>query len=296
MKALSPAMPRRFPETSHSSDYAFCLQLARRHYENFPVASWLLPRALRPHIAAVYAFARYADDLADRQQNLEALLNWRKAFHRSLTHPANHPILRALSQTIQRFQLPVYWLDDLLHAFQMDLEGLKPESWEDLLRYCRYSANPVGRIVLWLGGYRQERLFPFSDAICSALQLTNFWQDVATDLAIGRIYLPRQVMAQCQVSEARLRRGRADGAFRTLMAECIEFTRTLFQRGRPLLKALHGRLKWEIRATIAGGEQVLHRIEKQHYDVFSRSVRLSSADWLRIIARCLTRRIDEHPA
>lgn len=296
MKSMTITVAQEVPDDRLAGAYEHCLRVARGHYENFPVASWLLPARLRPHIAAVYAFARHADDLADRQRNLAALLDWRDSFRRALTQPADHPILLALSHTVHQFQLPVVWLENLLQAFQMDLEGRPFDTWEDLLHYCTYSANPVGRIVLWLSGYRREHLFPYSDAICSALQLTNFWQDVAEDLAIGRIYLPRQLMNKHQITEAHLHSGQVSNAFRHMMAECIAFTRDLFQSGRPLLSSLRGRLRWEIRATLAGGERILHCIEKHQYDIFHQKIRLSLSDWLWIAAQCLTGRIDEHSA
>ncbi len=261
--------------------YRYCLWLTVRHYENFPVASGLLPAALRPHVAAVYAFARSADDFSDEEKDPEKALAWLKEWGEALTeisggarlkpgtpsrkrtgvrpqHP--HPIFIALADTIRKFNLPVQLLDDLLTAFERDVTVKRYATWEDLLEnYCRYSANPVGRLVLLLFGYQEPQLHTLSDQICTALQLTNFWQDLAIDLAKGRIYLPQELLRRHGVSEESLFQGRPSGDFTALMREAADFTRELFYQGEPLPSLVHGRLRWELRATWLGGMTILNR-------------------------------------
>jgi phytoene synthase len=241
--------------------YQYCQWLTVRHYENFPVASGLLPKALRPHVAAIYAFARSADDFADEERDpqraLERLAGWRE----NLNSRNNvHPIFIALADTIRRFDLPVQLLDDLLTAFERDVTVKRYATWEDLINnYCRCSANPVGRLVLHLFGWRDEQLHLLSDRICTALQLTNFWQDLKIDLAKGRIYLPQELLRRHGVTEESLLQGKPSGNFAAAMEEAAGFTRELFWRGEALPSLVKGRLRWELRATWMGGMAVLKR-------------------------------------
>ncbi len=274
--------------------YDQCLREARGHYENFPVASALLPARMRPHIAAVYAFARTADDFADEgsrlpHERLALLDSWRQRLHAAASsrserraavvgEPAHaEAIFLALGTSIERLQLPLSHFDDLLSAFEQDVRVARYESWYDLLDYCRRSANPVGRLVLRIAGRVDEELDSWSDAICTALQLTNFWQDFGRDFARGRLYLPRETQRAHSASEDDLRLGLTP-QWRDAVDEAVARTRDMFERGRPLGTALRGRLGFEIRATWLGGMRILDRIERARFDVLSRRPTLGPGD------------------
>jgi phytoene synthase len=262
--------------------FAHCESRARAHYENFPVASWLLPAALRPHVCAIYAFAREADDFADEPQyagrRLERLDAWENRLDRTLAGDADHPVFVALGETIRRFDLPDRWLRDLLDAFRQDCRVERYDDWDELLDYCRRSANPVGRMVLHLFGYRDERRGEWSDSICTALQLTNFWQDVGRDWAKGRVYLPARDRLRHGVSEEDLAAQRCHDGFRSLIAELVERTRGSFQDGRPLLTRVRGRLALELRCVWHGGCRILDKIETAGCDVFRRRPEIGRVD------------------
>jgi len=265
-------MPTR-PGTLKAA-YGHCIRLARRHYENFPVASPLVPRPLRPHVCAVYAFARRADDFADEARfagrRLARLGNWERRLDAAAKGEARGPVFTALAHTLSAFDLPVQPFRDLLSAFRQDVITPRYRTWAALADYCRRSADPVGRLVLMLFGNRDPALVPLSDAICTALQLTNFWQDVAVDAAKGRIYLPLEDLARFGVTEADVLEGRMSPAFARLMAFEVERTRGLFQAGAPLCERLEGRLGVELRAVWLGGMGILDAIERVGYDVFRR--------------------------
>lgn len=275
------------------------------HYENFPVASLLVPRRLRRPIEAIYRFARYADDVADegdapaapRLAELARLDAALTQLERGEAAPADlAPIFVPLAEAVAAHRLPVQPLRDLLSAFAQDVVTPRYADYASLLDYCRRSANPVGRLVLHLFGRTEAEHLAQSDAICTALQLTNFWQDVGIDWqknrygeTTGRIYLPQDDMARFTVTEADLARGVADERFRALLAFQVARTRALFDAGRPLLGALSGRLKWEIALTVAGGERILDKIQARSYDVFARRPTLGAGDWLRLITTALLR-------
>ena len=263
--------------------YAACEAQARAHYENFPVASILVPRALRGHIAAVYAFARTADDFADEgarapEERLRLLNGWEARFHAAAASPAAGPgpvageppnvqsIFLALGASIRSLNLPVHLFEQLLSAFRQDVTVVRYETWNDLLDYCRRSANPVGRLVLRISGYNDARLDAWSDAVCTALQLTNFWQDMNVDMARGRSYLPEDVTVPSAVAR----------------------TRALFLEGRPVCRAVRGRLRFELRATWLGGMRILDRIEQSGFDVMSHRPVLTARDLLWIAPRLLS--------
>jgi hydroxysqualene synthase len=260
--------------------YAACQALAESHYENFPVASRLLPKHLRPHVAAVYAFARTADDFADepgreRDERLRLLTDWRKRLHARDDHT---PEFLALHDTIDRFQLPMQLFDDLLDAFMQDVTTNRYETWADVLDYCRRSANPVGRLVLRLNGYSSDVLDRASDAVCSALQLTNFWQDLAIDWQRGRLYVPAETWRAHGAEPDALSRGAMTPQWTAAMRECGARTRELFDAGRPVCDGVHGRLRYELRATWLGGTRILSRLEQSGFDVFARRPKLGTAD------------------
>src|SRR5262245_33717018 len=217
---------------------AYCARLARDHYENFPVASWLVPKHQRPAVQAIYAFARVADDFADEApyegQRLERLDEWERLLHDCFRGRAIDPVFVALREAVLGFALPLQPFRDLLTAFRMDVTKKRYESEADLLEYCRLSANPRGRLMLMVFGRDDEALRKRSDAICTALQLANHWQDVAIDLKKDRIYIPEEALRRFAVGEDDLRSGRATEAFRALMRDRVERTRALFAAGRPL--------------------------------------------------------------
>ncbi|MGE3887193.1 MAG: squalene synthase HpnC [Vicinamibacterales bacterium] len=300
------------------ASYSVCEQLARAHYENFPVASRLLPRRLRPHVAAVYAFARTADDIADEPgrepaERLALLADYRErlisrqAKPSPVAIPSRRPlpppdsgvptpgsqlptpdtIFPALHDTIDRFSLPVSLFTDLLSAFEQDVTTTRYAAWEQVLDYCRRSASPVGRIVLGLSGYRSDALDQASDAVCTALQLVNFWQDLAVDWSRGRLYVPEEVWRAHGAQLADLDHGTWTPAWRSTLADCGARTRALFERGREVCDGVQGRLRYELRATWLGGTRILDRLERGGYDVFRARPSLGMADGMVIACRTL---------
>jgi squalene synthase HpnC len=258
---------------SLEESYAHCEALARAHYENFPVGSWLLPDDKRKHLWAIYAFARMADDFADEAQYLDNLRlplleNWEGQLLQSMWRKPQHPVFIALKDTIETFRLPVEPFQDLLMAFKMDVVVDRYKTFDDLLGYCQLSANPVGQLVLSVFGYKDPVIHELSDHICTALQLTNHWQDLAIDAKKGRIYVPQEDMARHGYGEEQLRGGVADEAFRRVMADLVGRTRSLFEAGRPLLDRVGKDLSYEMRLVWLGGTAILKRIEAVNYDVF----------------------------
>jgi phytoene synthase len=269
----------------------FCARLTRAHYENFPVASRLVPRAIRPAIQAIYAFARLADDFADEETHeghrLERLDEWGAMLEDCFRGRAIHPVFVALRDAVQRHGLPPEPFRDLLAAFRMDVTTRRHPDFASLLRYCRLSANPVGRLVLHLFGHHDPVLIGRSNALCTALQLTNHWQDVAIDLARDRIYLPADDRDRLGVTEEEMRDGRVTDRFRALMLEQIERTRALYAAARPLCDAVRGRLRLELRMTWMGGGRILEEIEAAGCDVFKRRPTLGLRDALIVLVRAL---------
>jgi len=291
----SPSAPRDFgPQEekvwSLEESYAHCEALARAHYENFPVGSRLLPAAQRKHLWAIYAFARTADDFADEASYLDNLRlplleNWEGQLLQCMWRKPHHPVFIALKDTIERFRLPVEPFQDLITAFKMDVVVDRYKTFDDLLGYCRLSANPVGRLVLSVFGYRDPALHEWSDAICTALQLTNHWQDLAVDHAKGRVYLLVDEMARHGYSVERLAAGVADDAFRRVMADQVARTRALFESGKPLLRGVGRDLAFELRLTWLGGTAILDRLEAVGYDVFRARPRLGWAAKAGLLAK-----------
>ena len=270
---------------------AFCARLARKHYENFPVASWLLPARVRPAVQAIYAFARIADDFADEDghegHRLERLDEWERMLHDCFRGEAIHPVFVALREAILDFDLPRQAFLDLLAAFRMDVTRSRYADDASLLEYCRLSANPVGQLLLRLFGYDQKELALCSDAMCTALQLANHWQDVAFDLNKGRIYLPEDARRRFGVTEDDLVAGRTSESFRSLMRERVALTRELLAAGRSLCDAVRGRFRWELRLTWLGGQRILDRIETQRFDVLKHRPKLGPRDALVVLGRAV---------
>lgn len=276
--------------------YTECVRRARRHYENFTVGSWLLPRHLRRDLAAIYAFARGADDLADEGPDtgrLARLGGWEERLVACARDPGtvDDPVFLALGHTIARHDLPLAPLRELLVAFRRDAAGETRSfaTFADVLGYCRSSANPVGRLVLALFGYRDTERQTRSDDICTALQLTNFWQDVAGDLARGRVYLPDEDLSRYPGAREALIARRTNASFRALLAFEIARTRELFARGLRLADLVTGRLRREVRIFTGGGLALLDRLEAVDYDVFARRPTLGRWDLGRIVLRSLWR-------
>jgi squalene synthase HpnC len=266
------------------------------HYENFPVASWLLPRRLREPVEAIYGFARGADDIADEgdapdAERLAGLERYRQALARIEAGevPDEAPFRRA-ALAIHAHGLPTALFHDLLDAFSQDVVKKRYATYPELLDYCRRSANPVGRLLLHLFGRTDATSLAQSDAICTSLQLINFWQDVAIDWAKGRVYIPQEDFPAHGATEASIAEGRCDAAWRSLLAFECRRTGALLASGAPLGHALPGRLGLEIRAVVAGGARILAKIEAVNGDVFGHRPVLGAADWARILARALTRR------
>lgn len=263
--------------------YNHCRHINQNHYENFPVASKLLPQKIRPAIDAIYAFARTADDFADEAQfegqRLARLQEWESQLQ---SGHATHPIFIALFDAISQHQIPKELLQKLLTAYRMDVAQNRHATFDDLLHYCEFSANPIGRLVLWLFGYRDEKIFKLSDHICTALQLANFWQDVAVDLQKNRIYLPVVDMQKFGVTEQSLLAHDCSEGFQKLLQQQIGKTKDLFAAGKDLGKHLSGRLKLEIGLTRKAGMAILHKIERQNFDVLNARPTLSKMDfgWL----------------
>ena len=271
--------------------YAACERLAQSHYENFPVASRLLPRRMRPHVAAVYAFARGADDIADegvatageRQERLHA---WQRRLHDAVA--AGHGgdasardedlVFVALGHTIRSLDLPLSLFDDLLSAFGQDTMTTRYASWRDVLDYCRRSANPVGRLVLRIAGYRDDDLERSSDALCTALQLTNFWQDFGRDWRAGRLYVPRDVSTAAGAREDQLDGSVLPPEWIRALGACVDFTAARYAEGRRVCDATRGRLRYELRLTWLGGRRILDRVDAQRAALLRQRPVLGAAD------------------
>ncbi|APV50505.1 squalene synthase HpnC [Betaproteobacteria bacterium GR16-43] len=265
------------------------------HYENFPVASWLLPARLRAPVEAIYAFARGADDIADEGDATDAeRLAGLAAYSRALdaieagATPAEAPFER-LAHAIRAHALPIGLLRDLIDAFSQDVVKKRYRDYGELLDYSRRSANPVGRLLLHLFRRTDAESLARSDAICSALQFINFWQDVAVDWPKGRVYIPQEDLARFGVSEAAIAAGDGGGAWPALMAFQCTRSRELLRSGAPLGRTLPGRMGLEIRAVVAGGTRILDKIDAARGDVFRHRPILGKGDWARILGRALLR-------
>lgn len=274
--------------------FAFCRDLALRHYENFPVASRLLPRRTRRHVAVLYAFARIADDFSDEPEyegvRRERLEEWREQLRDTGRKPPRHPVFLALGRTLEELDLPKEPFDDLLGAFLQDVEKRRYETFAEVLDYCRRSANPVGRVVLMIHGVRDPELFGMSDSICTALQLANFLQDAAVDLKKDRIYIPQEDFREFGYSEADLRMGVVNERFRNLMKQQWKRARALFEEGRPLWRRLRWPLSLEVKLTWLGGNEILRKIRKIGFDTLSRRPTLSKLDWAGLLLKALATR------
>ncbi|MGH9615133.1 MAG: squalene synthase HpnC [Acidobacteriaceae bacterium] len=270
-KKLPPRyrMPERAPTLPEAQ--AYCRELAETHYENFHVATWFLPRRLRPHFQSVYAYCRISDDLGDEigdaQQSLALLDFWNRELDECYRGNARHPVFIALAETIRVCNIPKEPFAALLVAFRQDQTVTRYRTMEDLFGYCRNSANPVGHLVLYVCGYREPETFALSDFTCTALQLANFWQDVREDYLRGRIYLPLADMERFGVSEEQIRDRRFTPEFRGLMEYEVAYTQGLFASGMPLIGRVDKELAVDLALFSRGGQEILRAIARQNYDV-----------------------------
>ena len=269
-------------------------ELSVGHYENFPVASLLLPPALRPPVAAIYRFARTADDFADEgdapaEERLRQLDAYRQELRRLESgQSSGHPVFQPLTSVIESHRLPFKPFYDLLDAFSQDVVKPRYADFAEVMHYCSRSADPVGRLMLHLYRAAEDENLAQSDAICSALQLINFWQDVAVDLKKDRIYLPQDEMALYGVDEAQLARGKTGPAWRQLMNFQVSRARSMLQSGAPLAKRLPGRIGLELRMIVQGGLRVAEKLVDVDYDVFNRRPKLRPYDWPLMLGRALS--------
>ena len=275
--------------------YAYCETLARSHYENFPVGSVLVPKPLRKFFYSIYAFARISDDFADEgygggyseQERLELLDEWREMLREAFANRARQPVFVALADTQAQCHLPLELFEDLLSAFRQDVVKRRYENFAELLDYCRRSANPIGRLILLLFGHREEEKHQQSDAICTALQLANHWQDVAVDLEKDRVYLPVEDLQRFGLSVEQLFAKSVSSEFQSLMKFEVERARQLFVSGKPLCTDVKGRLGLELRVVWLGGWRILDGIAENDYDVFNRRPVIKRKDKLNILIKAL---------
>jgi squalene synthase HpnC len=261
--------------------------LATHHYENFHVVTFLLPKRLQQDFYNVYAFCRWADDLGDeigdRAESLRLLSWWRQELEGMAQGQAQHPVFVALEGTVQKYNLPLQLFSDLITAFEQDQKVTRYQDWNELFGYCRYSANPVGRLVLRLCGYSDQERDRMSDSTCTALQLANFWQDVTVDFEKDRVYLPLDLLATHGYSVEQLGARQFNPAFRGVMRDAVAVARRLFQEGLPLARTLDKRLAFDIELFSRGGMRVLDKIERQDYNVLARRPAISKFERLQLL-------------
>jgi squalene synthase HpnC len=281
------AIPKSAPSLEQAQEY--CRRLARTHYENFSVATWFLPKHLRQDFLNVYAYCRISDDLGDEVGDATAALalldEWQTELDACYAGHAKHPVFVALAETIKTFAIPKHEFSDLLIAFRQDQTITRFETFNDVLAYCRYSANPVGHLVLYLCGYNDPERQQLSDYTCTALQLANFWQDVTVDYAKGRIYLPLEDLRRYSVSEEDIQQNRNAPAFREMMKFEVDRAREWFDRGLPLIGKVNKELAVDLELFSRGGQEILNAIERQNFAVLGRRPVISKPRKLALVAR-----------
>ena len=281
----------RIPATAPSLEQAraYCERLAKSHYENFSVATWFLPRRLRQHFYNVYAYCRISDDLGDEvgdpQQSLELLDQWEAELNACYAGSPKHPVFVALAETVKQCSIPKHEFSDLLIAFRQDQTVTRFETFDDILAYCRYSANPVGHLVLYLCGYSDPGRQQLSDYTCTALQLANFWQDVFVDYGKGRIYLPLEDLRRFGVIGEDIAQRRSTPQFVELMKFEVQRAREWFKRGLPLVEMVSRELAIDIELFSRGGQEILRAIERQGFDVLRSRPAISKTRKLLLVAR-----------
>ena len=286
------AMPPQ--AVSREQARAYCSRLARSHYENFSVATWFLPKRLRQHFYNIYAYCRISDDLADEvgdaAESLRLLDEWECELDACFAGAPRHPVFVALAETIAHFDIPRQPFADLLTAFRQDQRVSRYRTFDDLLGYCRFSANPVGRLVLYVCGYRDSERQMLSDFTCTALQLANFWQDVTPDYGKGRLYLPVDDLERFGVPESDISQRSMTERFRELMKFEVERAHRWFERGLPLASSVDSELALDIELFTRGGQEILRAIERQKYDVLGRRPAISKSRKFMLLARALARK------
>jgi squalene synthase HpnC len=281
------AIPEQAPSQVEAREY--CRHLARSHYENFSVASWFLPHRLRQHFYNVYAYCRISDDLGDEvgdpDASLRLLDQWEAELEACYAGSPRHPVFVALAETVRAFDIPKQPFSDLLKAFRQDQTVTRYPTFEDLVGYCRHSANPVGHLVLYVCGYRDAERQALSDFTCTALQLANFWQDVSVDYAKGRIYLPLEDLDKYEVREEDLAASRNTAACCKMMRFEVERAHDWFRRGLPLVRKVNRELAIDIELFSRGGQEILKAIERQEFHVLGRRPTISKRRKLALVAR-----------
>jgi squalene synthase HpnC len=284
---LDYAIPSSPPSLAEAQEY--CRRLARTHYENFSVATWFLPKRLRQHFFNVYAYCRISDDLGDEvgdpAASLELLDQWQTELDACYNGHPRHPVFVALAETVRSFDIPQQEFSDLLRAFRQDQTVTRFETFKDVLAYCRYSANPVGHLVLYLCGYRDAEHQQLSDFTCTALQLANFWQDVSVDYAKGRIYIPLEDLRNFGVSEQDIATQRNAPEFCAMMKFEVERARDWFRQGLPLVARVDRELAVDLDLFTRGGQEILNAIERQGFAVLGRRPAISRTRKLALVAR-----------
>jgi squalene synthase HpnC len=281
------AIPKTAPSLDESQQY--CRRLANTHYENFSVATWFLPKRLRQDFFNVYAYCRISDDLGDEVGDPAAALalldEWQCELDACYAGTPRHPVFVALAETVRKFEIPKHEFSDLLIAFRQDQTVTRFETFDNVLAYCRYSANPVGHLVLYLCGYHDAERQELSDYTCTALQLANFWQDVTVDYAKGRIYLPLADLRRYSVTEDDLAQSRNTPAFCEMMSFEVNRAREWFDRGLPLVSKVNKALAIDLELFTRGGQEILNAIERQGFAVLGRRPVISKPRKLALIAR-----------
>jgi squalene synthase HpnC len=269
--------------------HQYCRRLARTHYENFSVATWFLPRRLRQHFFNVYAYCRISDDLGDEVGDpavaLELLDQWESELNACYAGNPRHPVFVALAATVRQFDIPRHEFSDLLRAFRQDQTITRFETFDNVLAYCRYSANPVGHLVLYLCGCHDAERQQLSDFTCTALQLANFWQDVTVDYGKGRVYLPLEDLRRFNVTEQEIAQNQNTPHFCAMMKFEVERARDWFRQGLPLVKKVNPELALDIELFTRGGQEILNAIERQQFAVLGRRPSISMPRKLALVTR-----------
>lgn len=282
-------MKGHFNNNQITDAFAHCQQIAREHYENFPVASVLLPKELRPHICAIYAFSRAADDIADEgdlsvEERLQQLDEWEKNLDNASSGKPNSLIFIALATTIAQHSIPVQLLHDLLTAFKMDARNNGYATMDDLLFYCRHSANPIGRLVLHLFNLATPERMQFADMICTGLQLVNFWQDISIDLPRGRVNIPREIMESFECPLEQLCNGTFTSNCQQMIQHLTERAEDFLREGSRLLPMIpHRRLRWELTLTVRGGLAIAQKIRAADYNTLTVRPTLNMMDKIKLV-------------
>jgi len=291
------AIPSIAPTIEEARKY--CARLARSHYENFSVASWFLPRRLRQHFFNVYAYCRISDDLGDEVGDTTAALalldQWQSELNACYKGTPRHPVFVALAETVRQFDIPQQEFSDLLTAFRQDQTVTRFETFDDVLGYCHYSANPVGHLVLYLCGYRDKERQDLSDFTCTALQLANFWQDVSRDYEKGRIYLPLEDMRRFGVGQDDIAHNRNTPAFRAMMQFEVERARHWFRQGLPLIEKVDHELAIDLDLFSRGGLEILNSIQDQNYAVLGKRPAISKSRKIALVAHAALAKLFGRP-